>query len=74
MGDENPVVEWREDYAAGQPDDTLEAGMVLAVESYVAADDSIEGVKLEDQIVVTADGCRRLSTFPFERELFGIGD
>ena len=74
MGDENPVVVWREGYSAGEPDDTLEAGMVLAVESYVAADDSIEGVKLEDQIVVTEDGCRRLSTFPFERELFGIGD
>ena len=74
MGDENPVVEWREDYAAGMSDDTLEAGMVLAVESYVAADDSIEGVKLEDQIVVTEDGYRLLSTFPFERELFGIPD
>lgn len=68
MGDENPNVEWPEDYDAGAEDDTLEEGMVLAVESYVAASDSIEGVKLEDQIVVTADGYRPLSTFPFERE------
>lgn len=72
MGDENPVVEWREDYEAGMADDILEEGMVLAVESYVGAPDSIEGVKLEDQIVVTADGYRLLSTFPFERELFGL--
>ena len=74
MGDENPVVKWREDYEAGCTDDVLEEGMVLAVESYVAADDSIEGVKLEDQIVVTADGYRMLSTFRFERELFGLAD
>lgn len=72
MGDESPAVTWVEDYEAGEDDDVLEEGMVLSVESYVAAPDSIEGVKLEDQIVVTADGCRKLSTFPFERELFSL--
>lgn len=73
MGDENPAVVWIEDYEAGDDDDVLEEGMVLSVESYVATPDSIEGVKLEDQIVVTADGCLKLSTFPFEQELFSRG-
>jgi Xaa-Pro dipeptidase len=72
MADEYPLLFWEEDYAAGRPDGETEAGMVLAVESYVGAPDSIEGVKLEDQIVVTDDGYRLLSTFPYERELFGV--
>lgn len=72
MADEHPLLFWAEDYEAGLPDDVLEEGMVLSVESYIGAPDSIEGVKLEDQIVVTADGYRLLSTFPYERELFGI--
>ncbi len=73
MGDENPAVQWIEDYEAGDDDDVLEEGMVLSIESYVAAPELIEGVKLEDQIVVTADGCLKLSTFPFELELFSRG-
>lgn len=72
MGDEEPLLFWREDYDGGLDDDVLEAGMVLAVESYVGAPDSGEGVKLEDQIVVTDDGYRLLSTFPYEREIFGV--
>jgi len=71
MGDENPDLPWPEDYTS-QDDDVLEEGMVLAVESYVASADSIEGVKLEDQILVTNEGSIRLSTFPLERELFGL--
>ena len=43
--------------------------MVLSVESYVGADGGVEGVKLEEQVVITATGAERLSQFPFEDAL-----
>ena len=44
----------------------VEAGMTICVESYIGAEDGNEGVKLEEQILVTENGPQRLSTFPFE--------
>jgi Xaa-Pro aminopeptidase len=41
-------------------DGTLEAGMVLTVESFVGRRDGGEGVKLEIQALVTEDGPERL--------------
>ena len=43
--------------------------MTLCVESYTGATGGREGVKLEQEVVVTADGCRLLSTFPYEDDL-----
>jgi Xaa-Pro aminopeptidase len=40
--------------------------MTLCVESYIGAEDGVEGVKLEEQILVTDSGATRLSTFPYE--------
>ena len=40
--------------------------MTLCVESYVGPDDGGEGVKLEEQILVTEDGIELLSTYPLE--------
>ncbi len=51
----------------------LEAGMTICVESYIGAEDGNEGVKLEEQILVTESGVQRLSTFPFEDELLAGG-
>ena len=48
---------------------TIEAGMVLCVESYVGAEGGSEGVKLEQQVHVTADGYELLSHTPFEEAL-----
>lgn len=50
-------------------DGYLEAGMVLAVESYMGPAGERDGVKLEEQILVTENGFEMLSTFPFENEL-----
>ncbi len=44
----------------------IEAGMILSVESYIGATDGTEGVKLEEQVLVTDGGIQRLSTFPYE--------
>ncbi len=47
----------------------LEPGMTVCVESYIGAEDGNEGVKLEEQILVTEDGPQRLSTYPYEHDL-----
>ncbi len=47
----------------------VEPGMVLCVESYAGERGGREGVKLEQQILVTEEGPEILSTFPLEDEL-----
>ena len=43
--------------------------MTLCGESYIGAEDGTEGVKLEQQMLVTETGTELLSTFPFEQAL-----
>lgn len=43
--------------------------MVIATESCIGREDGLECVNLEEMVVVTADGCQLLSTFPFEEDL-----
>jgi Xaa-Pro dipeptidase len=49
----------------------FEENMVMCVESYVGDADMHQGVKLEDQYLVTRDGAERLSTYPFCAALLG---
>ncbi|MFO0995610.1 MAG: Xaa-Pro peptidase family protein [Alphaproteobacteria bacterium] len=69
MTDEWPMIAYPQDWAERGYDGHLEEGMTLSVESYIGADGGTEGVKLEEQILVTANGYQRLSTFPFEDKL-----
>lgn len=52
-------------------DGLIEPGMTLCVESYVGHEDGGEGVKLEEQVLVTETGIEMMSTFPFEERLLG---
>ena len=45
--------------------------MVICVESYVGRVGGREGVKLEEQVLITADGHEVLSSYPFEDDLLG---
>ena len=45
--------------------------MAICVESFIGSENGGEGVKLEEQLVVTRDGYQLMSTFPFEDELLG---
>ena len=49
----------------------LAPGMTLSVESYVGEVGGREGVKLEQQILITEDGHELLVRFPFEDDLLG---
>ena len=49
----------------------LEPGQTLCVESYMGEVGGREGVKLEQQVLITETGYELLSTFPFDEELLG---
>jgi len=66
LADEYPSIKYWPDFEAKGYDGVLEPGMTLCVESFIAAPDSREGVKLEEQVLITADGCEKLSSYPLE--------
>ena len=70
MAAEWPVIYYPADAEFGY-DGTLEPGMVMCVESYVGEIGGTEGVKLENQCLVTENGPVVLSRYPFEDDLLG---
>jgi Xaa-Pro dipeptidase len=71
MTGEYPYLYHRMDYAAAGYDGVVEPGMTICVESYIGEKRGPEGVKLEQQCLVTDTGIEVLSQYPFERELLG---
>jgi Xaa-Pro aminopeptidase len=65
LEEENPSVCYPQDRQSNA-DTTIEEHMALVVELYAGAVGADHGVKLGDQVVVTADGCRVLAPFPFD--------
>jgi Xaa-Pro aminopeptidase len=68
MVDEWPLIAIRADDPL-QQDGVLEAGMTICVESYIGEVGGREGVKMEDQVLITATGHEVLSRFPLEAAL-----
>jgi Xaa-Pro aminopeptidase len=68
MVDEYPNIAHQVDWESGGYDGQFEAGMTLCVESYIGADGGSQGVKLEQQVVLTDSGCVPLTTFGFETD------
>lgn len=68
MADEWPVLLHETDDPC-HFDGELESGMVICVESYVGEIGGHEGVKLEDQVLITDSGPIVLSRYPFEEDL-----
>ncbi len=64
--DEYPVGFWRS--TPGRYDAVLAPGMTLCVESYLGPGDGAEGVKLEEQVLITETGIEKLSSLPFETD------
>lgn len=71
MTGEYPYIVDRADRDAGGYDGVIEPGMVLCVESFIGDEAGGEGVKLEQQVHVTAEGCELMSRFPLEEALLG---
>ncbi|KAM0313074.1 hypothetical protein ACHAPQ_012112 [Fusarium lateritium] len=66
---EYPYLYHHGDFPDAGYDGVIEPGMVICVESYIGEDGGPEGVKLEQQVLVTEVGIKLLSEFPFESSL-----
>jgi Xaa-Pro aminopeptidase len=69
MCDEYPRIVHFDQFDGYGTDGVLEPGMCLCVESYIGEIGGREGVKIEEQVVITETGVVRLSTFPFDDTL-----
>lgn len=69
MTGEYPYIFHRQDFPDSGYDGALQPMMTLCVESYVGGRNDREGVKLEEQVLITGQGCELLSTFPYEESL-----
>src|SRR5262249_7726660 len=69
MHGETPFIAHAMDYATYGREGHLVPGMVVSVESYIGEKGGSEGVKLEEEVLVTEHGGELISRFPFEDEL-----
>ena len=67
---EYPYIVYEADYDGGQDyDGVIEPNMTLCVESFIGHEEGGEGVKLEQQVLVTETGTELMSTFPYDERL-----
>ncbi len=66
LADEYPSIKHIHDFDRKGYDAVLEENMTLCVESYIGSERGGEGVKLEEQVVVTGEGCLLMSGYPLE--------
>lgn len=69
--DEPPFIPYSD-----RPDDVMPEGefrenMVVSVEFYAGKEGEQDGVKLEDEVWITADGPKVISLYPYEQKLMG---
>ena len=69
--DEWPKVVHRQDLERSGYDGVLAENMTICLESYIGEAGGCDGIKLEQQVLVTPGGCQLLSTYPFEESLYG---
>lgn len=66
MVDEFPTVAYAVDYADWGYDGEFQENMVVCIESFIGAVGDKEGIKLEQQVLVTADGAVPMSRLPLD--------
>ena len=64
--DEYPHIAYTEDMERGGYDGLIEPGMAICIESYVGRVGGREGVKLEQQMLITDSGSELLSPYPLD--------
>lgn len=69
--DEWPAIVYPYDWREGAFDYVLEPGMVMTAEAYIGAVGGREGVKLEDQVIITEDGVENMTRYHFDERLLG---
>lgn len=69
MCDEFPSIYYPDHFIEGAFDYALQPGMVLCVEAYTGKVGGREGVKLENQVLITETGYKNLTQYPYEERL-----
>jgi Xaa-Pro dipeptidase len=69
MTGEYPYLYHEGDFPDAGYDGEIVPGMTICVESYIGLEGGAEGVKLEQQLLITETGTELLSRFPFEEDL-----
>ncbi len=69
MHGETPLVAHHMDFDRFCKDGVLEPGMVVSVESYIGEVGAADGVKLEEEVLITDTGIAKLSRYPFNEQL-----
>lgn len=67
--DEWPSIKYPIDWQERGYDGVLEPGMMLCVEVYLGAVGGRDGIKLEDQVLITATGVENITRCPFDQKL-----
>jgi len=74
LEDEGPSIPYPDDNRGPRrimPKREIKENMVLCLECYAGKAGAPFGVKLEDQVLVTADGARLICTYPYDAKLLG---
>jgi Xaa-Pro aminopeptidase len=66
---EYPIILYPDFYNESGQEGVFEANMTVCVESYLGSTRGGEGVKLEEQVLITTAGVERLTTYPYESTL-----
>lgn len=69
MTGEYPYLYHHADFPEAGYDGVILPNMTICVESYIGEDGGHEGVKLEEQLLITETGTELLSNYPFEEDL-----
>ena len=69
MTGEYPYLYHWADFPEAGYDGVIKPNMTLCVESYIGLENGLEGVKLEEQLLVTENGVELLSQYPYEENL-----
>jgi len=69
MHGETPMIAHKGDFDVYSGDGVLEPGMVASVESYIGEPGGAEGIKLEDEVMVTDTGVELISRYPYDAAL-----
>jgi Xaa-Pro aminopeptidase len=69
--DEWPAIKYPIDWEERGYEGVVEPGMMLCVEAYIGEVGGTDGIKLEDQILITEEGNENMVTCPFDSLLMG---
>lgn len=69
MAGEWPLIRHQMDWDEIGEDGILESNMTICVEAFIGHRDGGEGVKLEEQVLITEDGAERLSQYGYDDRL-----